>query len=63
MRLYDDDLKECEIIVCQTLAEGMKRHKDGKIVCKMRLVRGDDPEWLRLKPTGMDSGLGAKAQR
>ena len=34
-----------------TLAEGMKRHKDGKIVCEMRLVRGDDPEWLRLKPT------------
>ena len=34
-----------------TLTEGMKRHKDGKIVCKMRLVRGDDPEWLRLKPT------------
>ena len=33
------------------LTEGMKRHKDGKIVCKMRLVRGDDPEWLRLKPT------------
>ena len=33
------------------LAAGMKRHKDGKIVCKMRLVRGDDPEWLRLKPT------------
>ena len=34
-----------------TLAERMKRYKDGKIVCKMRLVRGDDPEWLRLKPT------------
>ena len=33
------------------LTEGMERHKDGKIVCKMRLVRGDDPEWLRLKPT------------
>ena len=34
-----------------TLAEGMERRKDGKVVCKMRLVRGDDPEWLRLKPT------------
>ena len=34
-----------------TLTEGMERHKNGKIVCKMRLVRGDDPEWLRLKPT------------
>lgn len=34
-----------------TLTEGMKRHKDGKVVCKMRLVRGDDSEWLRLKPT------------
>ena len=34
-----------------TLTEGMKRRKGGKIVCKMRLVRGDDPEWLRLKPT------------
>ena len=34
-----------------TLTEGMERRKDGKIVCNMRLVRGDDPEWLRLKPT------------
>ena len=34
-----------------TLAEGMERRKGGKIVCKMRLVRGDDREWLRLKPT------------
>ena len=34
-----------------TLTEGMERRTDGKIVCAMRLVRGDDPEWLRLKPT------------
>lgn len=34
-----------------TLSEGMQRRKDGKIVCNLRLVRGDDPEWLRLKPT------------
>ena len=34
-----------------TLTEGMEKRKDGKIVCNMRLVRGDDPEWLRLKPT------------
>ena len=46
-----------------TLTEGMERRKDGKIVCSMRLVRGDDPEWLRLKPTGMDRGQGTKAQR
>ena len=50
-RLHDDDIKEREIIVCRTLAEGMERRKDGKIVCKMRLVRDDDPEWLRLKPS------------
>lgn len=34
-----------------TLTEGMEKRKDGKIVCKLRLVRGDDPKWLRLKPT------------
>ena len=40
-----------------TLTEGMEKRKDGKIVCAMRLVRGDDPEWLRIKPTEM---LGAR---
>ena len=34
-----------------TLTKGMERRADGIVVCKMRLVRGDDPEWLRLKPT------------
>ena len=34
-----------------TLNEGMEKRKDGKVISKMRLVRGDDPEWLRLKPT------------
>lgn len=34
-----------------SLAEGMERRADGKVVCKMCLVRGDDPEWLRIKPT------------
>lgn len=34
-----------------TLTEGMEKRKDGKVISKMRLVRGDDPEWLRLKPT------------
>ena len=34
-----------------SLAEEMERRADGKVVCKMRLVRGDDPEWLRLEPT------------
>ena len=50
-RLHEELLAGC----WATLAEGMKRHKDGKVVCKMRLVRGDDSEWLRLKPT-MGSG-------
>lgn len=36
-----------------TLTEGLEKRKDGKIVCAMRLVRGDDPEWLRIKPTEM----------
>ena len=36
-----------------TLTEGMEKRKNGEIVCKMRLVRGDDPEWLRIKPTEM----------
>ena len=40
-----------------TLTEGLEKRKDGKIVCAMRLVRGDDPEWLRIKPTEM---LGAR---
>ena len=34
-----------------TLTVEMERRADGIVVCKMRLARGDDPEWLRLKPT------------
>ena len=34
-----------------TLADRMGMRTEGKVVCAMRLVRSDDPEWLRLKPT------------